>query len=183
MNPLPRFTDASEAIDYYLARPTCTDAEKALVVATLSRQGLSNKAIRQALNINRVYTVTHLKRAGTLLSDTELQLWYRNPTRITLGHVRAVAKLPQPERENLLRDLLRRNTPVHQLESLAQGKAADNDADIARYETLMAEVIGRHVKVQYDKAKRTGSITLDFYTLEDLDRIAQALGFDAEKHL
>lgn len=183
MNPLPQFTDTAEAIDYYLARPTCTDAEKALVVATLSRLGLSNKAIRQALHISHVYTVTHLKRAGTLLSDTELQLWYRNPTRITLGHVRAVAKLPQPERENLLRDLLRRNTPVHQLEALAQGKSTDHDADIARYETVMAEVIGRRVKVQYDKSKRTGSITLDFYTLEDLDRIAQALGFDAETHL
>ena len=183
MDHLPLLVDAEEAVQHYFSHPQRTDAEKAYIVATLHRCGMTNLQIRQALKIPNVYTVTHLKRAGTRLSEVELTLWHNNPTRITLGHVRAVAKLPQLQRESLLRDLLVRSTSVHQFELLAQGKQAERDADIARYETVMGDVIGRRVKVQYNKAKRTGSITLDFFTLDDLESIAKALGFSAENHL
>ncbi len=72
--------------------------KKAYVVAFLSGEGRSNSQIREDLGIEKVYTVTHLKRAGTL-SEEELTLWLRNPRKITLGHVRAVAKLPFSKRE------------------------------------------------------------------------------------
>lgn len=183
VNQLPLLVDPDEATDYYLTHPHATDAERAYVVALMSQHGMSNAQIRHALGIPKVYTVTHLKRAGMSLSEPELLLWHRNPQRITLGHVRAIAKLPRPQRENLLRDLLTRKTPVHQLEMLAQGKDQEWDADIARYEMVMGEVIGRRVKVQYNKQKRTGSLTLDFYTLEDLDTLAKELGFNAENRL
>lgn len=183
MNQLPLLADVEEAIEHYRAHPYATDAEKAYVVAMLSRHGMSNAQIRHALGIPKVYTVTHLKRAGMSLSDSELLLWHRNPHRITLGHVRAIAKLPQAQKENLLRDLLLRKTPVHQFEALAQGKGMERDADVVRYESVMGEVLGRRIKIQYNQAKRSGSITLDFYTLDDLDAIAKSLGFDAEQHL
>lgn len=74
MNNLPYLIDADEAIEYYKSKSDLTDAEKAYVVAILSQEGYSNKSIRQSLGIEKVYTVTHLKRAGASLSESELNL-------------------------------------------------------------------------------------------------------------
>lgn len=183
INNLPLLIDALEAIDYYTNKDNLTDAEKAYVIAILNREGYSNKAIRQALNINKVYVVTHLKRVGTSLSESELNLWHRNPDRITLGHVRAIAKLPQSKREEMLRGLLTKRTPVHEFESIAQGKSDNQDTDIKRYEQIMGEVLGRQIKIRFNAAKRSGSISLDFYSLDDLDHISQSLGFKAEYYI
>lgn len=182
MELLPYLMDVEEAIAFYQKNPACTDATKAYVVAFLSKEGLSNRAIRAALKIEKVYTVTHLKRVGMALSNTELALWHKNPVSITLGHVRAIAKLPQQEREKMLRKLLARKTPVHQFEAIAQGKATQNNADIKRYEEAMADVLGRPVKIRYNSARQSGSLSLDFFTLEDLDLLAAALGFQAQDY-
>lgn len=182
MDHLPYLMDQQEAVDFYLDNPTCSDAAKACVVAFLSKEGLSNRAIRAVLNIDKVYTVTHLKRVGLALTEAELALWHKNPTRITLGHVRAIAKLPQNEREKMLRKQLARKTPVHQFESIAQGNTEQRDADINRYQDRMAEVLGRPVKIRYNNAKQSGSLSLDFFTLEDLDQLASALGFQAQDY-
>lgn len=182
MNHLPLLLDATEAIEFYKANLTCTDAAKAYVVAVLTNSGLSNREIRSALNIDKVYTVTHLKRVGLALSEGELALWHKNPMRITLGHVRAIAKLPQPEREKMLRRLLARKTPVHKFEAIAQGKSEQRDADIKNYEERMSEVLGRPVKIRYNSAKQSGSLCLDFFTLEDLDGLSSALGFRLQEY-
>lgn len=180
MEHLPLLLDTREAIAFYHANPACTDAAKAYIVAFLSESGFSNRAIREALNIDKVYTVTHLKRAGLALSEAELALWHANPKHITLGHVRAIAKLPQQAREKMLRKLLVRKSPVHEFEAIAQGKIEQRDADIKRYQERMAEVLGRPVKISYNTGKRSGSLCLDFFTLEDLDQLASALGFQAQ---
>lgn len=183
MDNLPFLIDADEAIDYFKSKGNITDAVKAYVVGILSRENYSNKAIRKALNIDKVYTVTHLKRVGTSLSESELSLWHKNPTRITLGHVRAIAKLPQSKREELLRNLLTKRMPVHKFESIAQGKTDDRDADIKRFEQIMGEVLGRQIRIRFNPAKRAGSITLDFFGLDDLDDLSKSLGFNAEDHM
>lgn len=183
MSNLPYLIDADEAIAFYREKSDLTDAEKAYVVAILSKEGYSNKSIRKSLGIDKVYTVTHLKRVGTLLSESELTLWHKNPSRITLGHVRAIAKLPANKREELLRNLLTKRIPVHQFEALAQGKDEDRDADIERYERIMGEVLGRQIKIRFNQTKRTGSLTIDFYGLDDLDHISHSLGFKAEDHI
>lgn len=183
MNNLPLLLDASEAITHYKKTTEKTDAEAAYVVGILSKEGYSNRKIREALDIPHVYTVTHLKRAA-LLTDEELSLWHKNPTRITLGHVRAIAKFPPGEREKLLRNLLAKKVPVFQFEQLAQGRVeSGKDTDIKRYETLMSEVIGRPVKIKFNNARQTGSITLDFYSIDELDDIAKQLKFDPSDHL
>jgi ParB family transcriptional regulator, chromosome partitioning protein len=183
MGDLPFLVDADDAIEYHNSRSSLTDAEKAYVVAVLSREGFSNKAIREALNIDKVYTVTHLKRAGTCLSESELALWHKNPTRITLGHVRAITKFQQSKREELLRNLLTTRIPVHRYEAIAQGKSDNRDTDIKRFERIMGEVIGRQIRIKFNPAKLSGSLTLDFFDLDDLDYLAKSLGFESEKHI
>jgi ParB family chromosome partitioning protein len=99
----------------------------AWIIATLSRGGYLNSDIREALVIGPVYRVTHLKRAGLALSEDEMELWHQNPTRITLGHVRAIWKLPRTERENMLRNLLLVKTPVSEFERIARGEGDKRD--------------------------------------------------------
>lgn len=183
MESLPILIDAEEAIEFYNEHRNLTDAAKAYVVATLHKDGYSNTQIRKALQIDKVYAVTHLKRAGTALSEDELTLWHRNPARITLGHVRAIAKLSRVKREELLRGLLSKRTPVHVFASIAQGKIDERDADIKRYEQVMGDVLGRQVKIRYNPAKRSGTLSLDFYALDDLDGMARALGFKSDEHI
>jgi len=47
----------------------------------------------------------------------------------------------------------------------------------------MGEVLGRQIKIRFNQAKRSGSLTLDFYGLDDLDHISRCLGFKAEDHI
>jgi ParB family chromosome partitioning protein len=174
---LPLLLDAEEAIDYARSNPMTSDAVRAWIVAILSREGYANGDIREALGIGPVYAVTHLKRVGLALSEDEMELWHQNPRRITLGHVRAIWKLPRAEREEMLRGLLRVKTPVSEFERIAKGEQDEHDCDIKRFETLMGEVLGRNIRIQYKKATQTGTLTLDFFTLDDLDDVAKKLGY------
>ncbi|WP_444928304.1 transcriptional regulator (plasmid) [Microbulbifer sp. TRSA002] len=183
MSNLPYLIDAEEAIEYYKGKSNLTDAEKAYIVAILTKEGLSNKDIRRSLGIDKVYTVTHLKRVGTSLTDAELNLWHKNPSRITLGHTRAIARLPAQKREELLRGLLTKRTPVHKFESIAKGKEEDRDSDIKRHERIMGEVLGRQVRIRFNPTKLSGSLTLDFFGLDDFEHISRCLGFKADDHL
>ena len=122
MTVLPLLLDADEAIQYFRNSDSLSDAVKATVVAAMHNDGYSNKQIRDSLNIKEVYTITHLKRVGTSLSQNELSLWHRNPTKITLGHVKAITKLAGPLREALLRKLLSTKMSVRQFEKIGQEK-------------------------------------------------------------
>lgn len=181
MDVLPLLIDAGEAIEFARSNRITTDAMMALIVATISRDGYSNSEIRAALDIGPVYRVTHLKRVGLALSEDEMELWHQNPSRITFGHVRAIWKFPREDREKMLRDLLLVQTPVSEFERIARGEVEDVDCDVNRYATLMGEVLGRGVRIKYDKSKKVGSITLDFFTLDDLEDLSMKLGYRPEE--
>jgi len=177
MKSLPLILSREDAINYYNNTSGMTDAEKAYVVRILSEEGLSNKCIRQALGIHKVYTVTHYKRVGTALSDDEIELWMNNPCQIKLGHVRAIAKFPRLTREPLLRELLAKKISVHQYEMIAQGKREESHTDVKIYAQGMEDQLGRPVSIQYNAKKSSGSITLGFYGLNDLDDVSESLGY------
>lgn len=181
MDDLPLLIDADEAAEY-MKNHRCDDATKAYAIGVMSKDGYSNKKIREATGIDTVYTVTHYKRAGTKLSEDEIRLWHKNPKRITLGHVRVVARLPRFEREKLLRDLISKEIDgkpisVSTLKEIAKGKVPTKDSDIKSLENAMEEVLGRQLNIQFNKEKKTGSIKLSFFTLDDLERICNSLGY------
>lgn len=149
-----------------------TDAIKAFVVYQLSGLGYQNKDIRHILRIPKVYTVTHLKRAGSLSND-ELNLWHKNPNRISLGHVRAIAKLPQKRRESLLRDLLVRHSSVHAFEMIASGKTEQEDADMRSLTQSLESKLQRPVSMHYDRKTGKGSMTFSFYGVDDLETLLE----------
>ena len=173
---IPYFIDESDALKFWESRDgKMTDAEKAYVVYFLSSQGLTNKQIRAALSIEKVYEVTHLKRCGSI-TEEELNLWHRNSRRITLGHVRALAVMSPTKRLSALRDLLINNRTAIDCSRIAKGIVPENN-DTARYERLASEVLGREVKIRFNRANQVGSITLGFHTLEDMERVFAKLGY------
>ncbi|NMV28027.1 transcriptional regulator, partial [Vibrio parahaemolyticus] len=52
-----------------------------------------------------------------------------------------------------------------------------------RLETLMSDATGRPIKIRYNPAKRSGELTLGFFTLDDLDDVCKALGFDPSEQM
>jgi len=178
MHKLPLLIDADEAISFYKDQTSLSSCVSAYVVGILANEGWPNSKIRSSLDIEKVYTVTHLKRVGTALSILEFDLWYANQNRITLGHLRAIAKMPGAKREALMRDLLVKRISVHDFEDLAKGKKLEQSVDVKRFERLMSEKIGRDLNLIFDTKKHNGSITLHFSNLGDLDTITSALGFN-----
>lgn len=181
MSKLPYFFDPQDAIAYYRATPAMSDAARAYVVRMLSHDGYSNSKIRETLGIEKVYTVTHLKRTGCALTEEQLMLWDKNSSRITLGHMRAIAKLPSQRIEEILRKIISHKLSVRQVIDLAKGKDSEPASDIKTYQEEVSEAIGRPVKVSYSESTCCGSITLDFYGLDDLDNITKALGYSSEE--
>lgn len=181
MNQFPLLLDSTEAVSWYLANPSANDALKAYAIGVMSRDGMTNRSIRKALSIDKVYTVTHYKRAGVLLTQEELMLWNKNPVRVTLGHVRAVAKIPRSLREPLLRDLVSgTKLSVADFTDRISGKEPAKDIDIKRLETSMSEALGRTVQIRYNKNNQTGSLKVSFYQLDDLEDLMVKVGFKLE---
>ncbi|HDZ37060.1 MAG TPA: transcriptional regulator [Marinobacter sp.] len=172
--------DAEEAVEYANKTPNLTDAQKAHLIGFLSDEGLRNSEIREALDIDRPYTVSHLKRAARL-SENELTLWHNNPTKITLGHVRAIANFPEARRTKMLRDLLARRIPVHEYESIARGEASEIDVDIKRFQESVSEQTGHPISIRYNSRKRSGSISIQFFSLGELEDIAEQLGYKRDE--
>lgn len=82
MAHLPLLTDAEEAIDYYKSQPhSPSDPITAHVIRILVQDGYKNRDIREALGIEKVYTVTHFIRVSQALTDGEMELWFNNPDR------------------------------------------------------------------------------------------------------
>lgn len=181
MSRLPYLFDSQDAITYYRETPSMTDAARAYVVRTLALDGYTNSRIRETLGIEKVYTVTHLKRTGCALTEDQLRLWDKNSATITLGHVRAIAKLPSQRIEEILRKVISHKLSVRHVIDLAKGKDVEPTNDIKAFQEEVSEAIGRPVKVRYSESTCCGSIVLDFYGLDDLDNITKALGYTREE--
>lgn len=177
---LPVLTDIEEAVDYWHSQDAMTDACKAYVVNFLKQEGLKNREIREALHIKKVYEITHLIRAGSI-SLSELNLWDKNPNRITLGHIRAIRKLPEIKRDRLLRDLLTKKKTVASYEKIAKGyseEALDNASfDWLMYANDMSEHIGRPVRITFNKTKGSGEMILKYFNTKEVDDLAAQLGY------
>lgn len=182
--PLPFLKDAEDAVDYWHTTTNKTHAEKALVIALMSNQGYKNRDIRKELNLDNDYIVSQLKRIGLSLTRDQLELWHENGKRITLGHVRGIVMMKPKMREETIRSLLHKKISVKEVFRRARGEnIADQDPDLARFQRMMSDVIGRDVKLSYSNESRSGKITLPYYGMDDLDRLCTELGFDSQKHL
>ncbi len=178
MELLPDLASVDDALDYWVDEKGLGDPVAAYVAGYLKERGLSNKDSRAKMGISQTYKMTHLRRVGTSLSRTCLELWLNNPTRIGLGHARAISSLPASEREEALRDLLvNSKIGVRDLEARAKGREAAADMDIMRLETDMSDAIGFPVSIRWNKTAGKGDLSLRLYSLDDLEEIGRKLGY------
>ena len=178
---LPLLLDADEAIDHWHDNPNATDAVKSYIVAFLAGEGYSNTQIRSALSIPKVYTVTHYKRCGSI-TEEELELWDKNPDRIKLGHIRAIAsKLKSHERLEKMRDLLVSMKATTDLHNEVQGRTVNSGAELRQFAERVGEQTGRPTTISFNKAKQNGSITFKYQSLDDLADIVKALGYKEDE--
>ena len=115
---------------------------------------------------------------------------------LTFGHARALAALAGQEQRQaaLARRIVRDGLSVRQAEQLAAelqrgpagGAAGDRPAPkerpayVADVEDRLTRAVGTRVQVVPGRAKNRGKIVVDYYSLDDFDRIARALGLQEE---
>lgn len=191
---LPLILDADEAIEH-LNGNVCNDAVKSYAIGIMSKDGYTNVKIRKALGIEEVYTATHFIRAGTKLSEEELQMWNENIQMvsankqgvypITLGHIRVLAKYEKRIRTRLLSRIMKElidekpiSIPI--LKKLAEENNPSAKSDIKRLEDVMGEKLGREVFISFNKSKGSGMLKLKYYSPDDLDVLINLLGIQKD---
>ena len=187
MHTLPHVTNSYEALDALKRTSTPTRAFLALVVAILSKEH-TNREIRAITGIHQDYTVSHLKRAGKKLTYEQLELWHNNPQSITLGHVRALCRMPSTQREHYLRKLLAVKITVDKLEVIAakRSTATNDENDTKLYAEAISRATGRVVTISQPQVKAgipIGEIRLGWYGYDDLEQIAGLLGYNPQEEL
>ena len=132
---------------------------------------------------------SHVANLQRLLSLPEAVLEHVEAGRLDMGHARALVG-----RENaaeLAEEAIAKKLSVRQVERLVRAsekgsgetrrrtarepRDAGQDADIAAVENHLEEFLGLPVKIQTDTDPRSGSVTIRYRTLDQLDLVCQRL--------
>jgi ParB family chromosome partitioning protein len=152
----------------------------------IDRFSLTQAQAAQRLSQPRATIANYLRLLD--LSDDVQRLLLTG--RLSFGHAKVLAGLAgRPETQLALAGkAAARNLSVRQLEALV---AAENSTDsnppsarrrsskqpyILDLEQQLSTATGTRVTIRTGRAKNTGAITIDFYSLDDFDRITRALG-------
>jgi ParB family chromosome partitioning protein len=110
---------------------------------------------------------------------------------LTFGHAKLLAGLADPARQlRLSRKVVKGCLSVRQLESLIAEGASPEAAPrvprakapyIADLEQRLTQAVGSRVTIHPGRAKHSGRIVIEYYSLDDFDRIAGALGLRTEE--
>lgn len=95
---------------------------------------------------------------------------------ITEGHARALLSLPKEESKKLYKRLKNKTFSVRETERIVRKrkKARSKDANIEYIEEQLQKVLA--TKVLLKTGRHKGSITIEYYTKDDLNRILEILG-------
>jgi ParB family chromosome partitioning protein len=97
---------------------------------------------------------------------------------ITAGHARALLAAPHQHRMDLLRIIIDRGLSVREAEALASkpfkpkaAAKAHRDPDIMAVEKKLSRALGTKALLKEGRKKGSGTITIRYQTLDELDRI------------
>jgi ParB family chromosome partitioning protein len=115
---------------------------------------------------------------------------------LSMGHARALLGLPDAHSQVTLGKLaITRSMSVRQLEALVRlrkttnGPATDDESPapqqtkrphVVDLEQRFSRAVGTKVQIKEGRSKGTGRIVIDYYNLDDFDRIADRLGIERE---
>lgn len=147
-------------------------------------EGLTQNEISTMVDKSRSH-VANLQRMLALPDDV-LDLVEKGD--LTMGHARAL--IGHDNAVTLARDAVRQSLSVREVEKLAKGEGAVTqkasksatpsrdpmkDADIAAVQQHLEEFLGLSVRIKTDTDPRTGTVTIRYKTLDQLDLICQRL--------
>lgn len=169
-----------------LQREDLNPIEEARAYQRLSeRDGLTQQEIAEFVDKSR----SHVANFMRLLSLPDEVLDHVATGALAMGHARALAALPDPapiarqiiakgltvrDAERLAKRATRGDEPNPPRRARAERDAADS-ADIAAVQAHLEEFLGLKVSIQTDADPRTGSVTIKYRTLDQLDLICQRL--------
>lgn len=167
-----------------LQREDLNPIEEARAYQRLSEQdGLTQQEIATFVDKSRSH-VANLMRLLVLPGEV-LDMVER--AELSMGHARALAVLPDPV--SLARETITKGYSVRDVERLAKRamrpdsaprraraqRDPASSADIAAVQAHLEEFLGLKVTIQADADPRTGSVTIRYKTLDQLDLICQRL--------
>jgi ParB family chromosome partitioning protein len=167
-----------------LQREDLNPVEEARAYQRLSEQdGLTQQEIATFVDKSRSHVANLMRLLG--LPGEVLDMVERDL--LSMGHARALAVLPDPV--PLAREVVAKGLSVRDAERLAKrairpdaparraraGRDPSSSADIAAVQAHLEEFLGLKVTIQADADPRTGSVTIRYKTLDQLDLICQRL--------
>lgn len=167
-----------------LQREDLNPVEEARAYQRLADQdGLTQQEIATFVDKSRSHVANMMRLLA--LPDEVLDMVQRE--QLSMGHARALAALPDPI--PIAREVLAKGLSVRDAERLAKKASrpesaqrrarAERDpagaADIAAVQAHLEEFLGLKVAINTDADPRTGSVTIRYKTLDQLDLICQRL--------
>ena len=157
----------------------------------MDRFNLSQKQVANQMGQSRASIANHLRIID--LSDEVKQLIATEL--LSFGHAKILASLTGCENEGRQVSLARRavaeGLSVRKLEALVSQKAiTEENAPVSKkakkeksphvkdIEQKISEITGTRVDIMPGKAKNTGKIVIEYYNLDDFDRISNVIGLD-----
>ncbi len=169
-----------------LQREDLNPIEEAKAYQRLSdEEGMTQAEIARMVEKSRSH-VANIQRLLNL-PDTVLDLVERG--KLTMGHARAL--IGQDNAADLARQAVNDNLSVREIESLVRqvarkdsgttadsgsaSRASQENADIAAVQKHLEDFLGLKVRIKADPDPRSGSITIRYTTLDQLDLVCQRL--------
>ncbi len=166
-----------------LQRENLNPIDTALALKELSDQfDLSHQKLAKMLGLNRASLTNQIR----LLNLSPLIQKALKKQHITSGHAKALLALDSDEkREALLHRILRHELNVRETEKLVQqikqiksstSKPASKSSVLLRQiQEALQEKVG--TKVSFQGTEKIGTLTFHYYSLSDLNRLLNALGY------
>lgn len=147
------------------------------------REGMTQSDIAGMVEKSR----SHVANMQRLLALPAEVLDHVETGRLDMGHARAL--IGHDDAVALARRAVEKGLSVREVERLARRKPADNgnkpkarqpraeadDADIAAVQSHLEEILGLPVRIATDSDPRSGSVTIRYRTLDQLDLVCQRL--------
>ncbi|MFP7569386.1 ParB/RepB/Spo0J family partition protein [Marivita sp. S2033] len=151
----------------------------------MSRFGHTQEKLAQALGKSR----SHIANLLRLLNLPDAVKTMVQDGKLSAGHARALVTAPNAE--TLASDIVRRGLSVRETEKLVKSALNpeketvrkettkshqdEKDADTKALEADLSAALGMKVAINHDPGKESGSLTVSYDTLEDLDALCMVL--------
>jgi ParB family chromosome partitioning protein len=151
----------------------------------MTRFGHTQEKLAQALGKSR----SHIANLLRLLNLPEVVQTAVRDGKLSAGHARALVTAPDPVL--LAGDIVRRGLSVRETEKMVKEalnpkpeqpakpskrvSGGDKDADTKALEGDLSAALGMKVSINHHAGKETGSVTISYETLEDLDALCMVL--------